>query len=73
MEKLYWSGCNYHINQGNNEHEPKGTAQSMHDCVDCDRLSYCLVKKDTEIWIHNDVIEDEMKKLWKETLSYKSK
>ncbi len=31
---LKWSGCNYYINQGNNEHEPLGTAQSIHDCLE---------------------------------------
>lgn len=58
---LKWSGCNYYINQGNNEHEPLGTAQSMHDCNGCDRLDYCEANFDTPTWFWNGKINRELK------------
>lgn len=47
---MKWSGCNYYINQGNNEYEPIGTAQSMHDCNACELDGNCPLQKDTETW-----------------------
>lgn len=49
---MKFAGCNYHINQGNNEHEPVGTAQSMHDCVGCNIDGACILQKDTETWAY---------------------
>jgi uncharacterized protein len=46
----YWSGCNYHINHGNHEVEPVGTATSMHDCCGCEMIETCEVKKETPVW-----------------------
>lgn len=59
-----WSGCNYYINQGNNEHEPVGTAQSMHDCIDCERISYCLVKQPTPTWEYSEEIKKQIDSNW---------
>jgi len=62
QEKNYkWSGCNYYINQGNIEHEPLGTAQSMHDCEWCERYDYCEAKFNTPIWFWNEEIEQRLK------------
>ncbi len=60
-----WSGCNYYINQGNNENEPLGTAQSIHDCEGCERFDYCKVKIDTPTWFWNEKIENEINEKWK--------
>ena len=60
---LKWSGCNYYINQGNNEHEPLGTAQSMHDCEWCERFDYCEAKLDTPTWFWNNEIESDLKSI----------
>lgn len=62
---LKWAGCNYNINQGNNEHEPLGTAQSMHDCLECERFDYCKVKMDTPTWFWDEEIEEQINDLWK--------
>ena len=48
--KIYWAGCNYYINRGLNKDEPIGTATSMHDCMSCENLEKCNLKKTTEIW-----------------------
>ncbi|MEK4025399.1 hypothetical protein [Sporosarcina sp. FSL W7-1283] len=63
---MYWAGCNYYINQGNNDHEPIGTATSMHDCGGCDRLNDCLIKMNTDTWEINDGIVKEMDRKWRE-------
>ena len=63
-----WAGCNYHINQGRHEMEPEGTAQSMHNCLDCDRMSYCKVIQPTPIWEYNEDVEKMLVKHFKETL-----
>lgn len=55
-----WSGCNYYINQGKNEHEPIGTAQSMHDCNGCESYNRCAMKKDNPTWFYNKEIEEEL-------------
>lgn len=39
---MYFSGCNYYVNDGSNEYEPKGTATSMHECGNCEK--YLIVK-----------------------------
>lgn len=59
-----WSGCNYYKNQGNNEHEPLGTAQSMHDCNGCKRFDSCKVKQDTPTWFWNEDIEKQLNDNW---------
>ena len=62
---LKWSGCNYYKNKGNNKYEPLGTAQSMHDCNNCEKFNCCKVKMDTPIWFWNQEIEKEIKNKWK--------
>lgn len=68
MNTIYWSGCNYWINRGKNEHEPIGTATSMHECDFCERLSYCTIKKIEPVWDHNSGIEFEMTLKWNEMI-----
>jgi hypothetical protein len=63
---MYWAGCNYNINQGSNEHEPRGTATSMHACESFDRINDCLVKMNTETWEINDDITKEINQKWRE-------
>ena len=58
---LKWSGCNYYINQGNIEHEPLGTAQSMHDCEACERIDYCEANFDTPTWCWNEDVEQKLR------------
>jgi len=58
---LKWSGCNYYVNQGNHEHEPLGTAQSMHDCEGCERLNYCEANFTTPTWFWNGKIDQALK------------
>jgi len=60
---LKWSGCNYYINQGSNKHEPLGTAQSMHDCDNCERLDYCEANFDTPTWFWDNEIEQRLKNI----------
>lgn len=62
---MKWSGCNYHINQGNNEHEPIGTAQSMHDCDGCEKVNHCPVAQDEPTWKWNEEIEKDLQEKWK--------
>lgn len=64
-ETTYWAGCNFHINQGKNEEEPLGTAQSIHDCDGCDKLAYCTIKQDTPTWAWNEDKDLELKDNWK--------
>lgn len=59
-ETVKWSGCNYYINQGANEHEPLGTAMSMHDCMGCKKFDFCTVKQDSEVWKWDTEIEKEL-------------
>jgi len=47
---IWYSGCNYYINQGKNDYESLGTATSMHDCVNCEELDKCPLKKEEETW-----------------------
>ena len=58
-----WSGCNYYINQGKIEHEPLGTAQSIHDCEECERIGYCEANFDTPTWFWNNEIESDLKSI----------
>ena len=58
---LKWSGCNYYINQGKIEHEPLGTAQSMHDCEACERIDYCEANFNTLTWFWNEEVEQRLK------------
>ncbi len=62
---MKFSGCNYWINQGKYPEMPLGTATSMHDCEGCEKLNYCLVSKDTEVWKYN---KEEMLKKWNKTV-----
>lgn len=66
---MYYSGCNYWINQGKNEFEPKGTATSMHDCEGCEDIKICGMKRKTDIWKYNEEIkeflDEEIKKIAK--------
>lgn len=62
---IKWAGCNYYKNSGNNEHEPLGTAQSMHDCMGCERFNICNIKMDTPTWFWNEDIEKELNLKWK--------
>lgn len=50
----YWSGCNFNINTGKHEHEPNGTAQSIHDCNGCEKVYECDLKKTTPIWVREE-------------------
>jgi hypothetical protein len=59
-----WSGCNYYINQGTNELEPEGTATSYHDCVGCERIETCTIKKSTRIWKWDKDIESDIALKW---------
>ena len=63
---MFWAGCNYYVNSGLSEHEPIGTAQSMHDCEGCDKLPFCTIKKDTETWEFNEEIKKDMNKKMEE-------
>lgn len=65
----FFSGCNYHVNQGKNRFEPVGTATSMHDCDRCESLEYCKVKQSTEVWTYNKEIAEQLKKGWEDTLN----
>lgn len=63
----HWSGCNYHINQGNNEVELIGTAQSMHEChaSDCKLIDICEIKQLSPIWLYTEEIGKELDEKWK--------
>ncbi|KON87428.1 hypothetical protein AF332_11720 [Sporosarcina globispora] len=61
-----WAGCNYYVNRGNNDCEPIGTATSMHDCLDCERIDYCKIKMSAPIWEINDERVKELNKKWRE-------
>jgi len=69
----YFAGCNRWINQGKNEHEPIGTATSMHDCNGCEHLAYCKLKKETEVWEWSEAIEKQMSKDFNEMMRGSSK
>lgn len=73
MYLLFYSGCNYYINSGSNEYEPKGTATSMHDCAGCDKLDMCILKKKEEVWPFNKDIEQKMNLDWQIMLQNVSK
>ena len=62
----YHSGCNFWINHGENKHQPIGTATSMHECGDCEKLEACKVKKETVVWEYNDEVKAQMDEYWKE-------
>lgn len=65
----HWSGCNYYIGQGNSEFTPVGTAQSVHDCMDCELISSCKMKQSTPIWLHDDEIKKKLDKEFEEMRS----
>jgi hypothetical protein len=71
LKVQYWAGCNRWINQGKNEFEPIGTATSMHDCDDCEKIDYCKLKKESDMWEWNEEIELQMTKDWKEMMDTK--
>lgn len=59
-----WAGCNFYINQGKIQHEPIGTAQSMHDCEGCEKYDKCLMKKDHPTWLYNKEVAEELDNLF---------
>ncbi|OZB98128.1 hypothetical protein [Paenibacillus sp. XY044] len=61
MDKVYWAGCNYWVNQGATEYEPIGTATSMHDCVGCEKTLYCTMKQVSDVWEWNEEIAKNLK------------
>lgn len=61
---MKWAGCNYYVNQGNSEHEPIGTATSMHDCNGCEKIVSCPVAQDSEVWKWNKEIEKDLNEKW---------
>lgn len=66
---IYYSGCNYLV-----DHEGEkfiGTATSMHECGDCDKLIICNLKKTEEVWRFNKEIEKCMNEQW-ELMNHKS-
>lgn len=65
MLDTFWSGCNYYINRGKNEHEPIGTATSMHDCGGCEELDRCTIKQQELTWEWNEDIEVDLKTKWR--------
>lgn len=60
---IYWAGCNYWVNQGTTEHEPIGTAQSMHGCDFCKFDGCCPIQKETETWEYTPE-HDELARMW---------
>ncbi|OPH61842.1 hypothetical protein BC351_00960 [Paenibacillus ferrarius] len=62
----FWSGCNRYVNRGSNEHEPIGTASSMHDCDGCEKLDICKIKQYVPVWKWTEEIEKQMELDWRE-------
>lgn len=69
---VYWAGCNRWVNRGANEYEPIGTATSMHECLSCERVPYCKLKKETDVWEWSEEIENKMSQDWREMLDVHS-
>lgn len=40
----------------------------MHDCEDCNRIKYCKLKKEAELWDYNEVIKNQMNRDWNEMI-----
>lgn len=62
---MYWAGCNYYVNDGSESGLPKGTATSMHDCDNCEEITHCLLKKETDTWNlegHGELLKEERKR-----------
>lgn len=60
----HWSGCNYYINQGKYDTEPLGTATAMHDCGNCEKVPFCLVKQPTRIFEMSNDIQKDLDMKW---------
>lgn len=56
----YWSGCNYHINRGNAETEPVGSASAMTDCDMCECFTLCEVKQLKPVFRMNAAIDQDI-------------
>jgi hypothetical protein len=64
---IYYSGCNYWNNGGSCQDGPIGTATAMHDCGDCPRIKYCLVKQAEPIF---KMDKRQIDRDWKMVLEY---
>lgn len=65
---IYYSGCNYWGNNGENEFQPKNTATAMHECDDCEKLKYCVLKKETDVFEMTEEIAKKEDIEWKQML-----